>query len=120
MLMKEFIQILELIDTLLGPNGCPWDKEQTFESLRETVTEEAYELVEAIDLNDKEKILEELGDLFFNAIFFCKLGEKEEVFSTEKVLQELYDKLVRRHPHVFGETVIGNVSELYEQWEQIR
>ena len=73
MLMKEFIQILELIDTLLGPNGCPWDKEQTFESLRETVTEEAYELVEAIDLNDKEKILEELGDLFFNAIFFCKL-----------------------------------------------
>ena len=118
--MKEFTQLLELTDLLLGPDGCPWDREQTFQSLRKTVTEEVYELLEAIDLGDKEKILDELGDLFFNILFFCKLGEKEACFNTQAVLQNIYDKLVRRHPHVFGDTIVETVDQLYEQWDKIK
>ena len=118
--MKEFTDLLDLTDTLLGPNGCPWDQEQTFESLRKSVVEEVYELVEAVDEGCRQKILEELGDLAFNFIFFCKLGEKEGAFSTEDVLKAIYEKLVRRHPHVFGEAKISTTTELIEQWERIK
>ena len=118
--MKEFTDLLDLTDTLLGPNGCPWDQEQTFESLRKSVVEEVYELVEAVDEGCRHKILEELGDLAFNFIFFCKLGEKEGAFSTEDVLKAIYEKLVRRHPHVFGEAKISTTTELIEQWERIK
>jgi tetrapyrrole methylase family protein/MazG family protein len=118
--MDEFKQLIAITETLIGPNGCPWDQKQTFESLRSSVHEEVHELIEAIDLGDPEKIIEELGDLFFNAIFFCKVAEKEGKFNTEQVLSLLIEKLIRRHPHVFGDVKIDNLDALYKQWESIK
>lgn len=118
--MDEFKKLIEITETLIGPNGCPWDQKQTFESLRSSVHEEVHELIEAIDLNDPDKIIEELGDLFFNAIFFCKVGEKEGKFKTEQVLNILIEKLIRRHPHVFGDVKIDDYDALYKQWESIK
>jgi tetrapyrrole methylase family protein / MazG family protein len=118
--MKEFHQLIEVIDKLMSPEGCPWDREQTLPSLRKCVLEEVHELIEAIDLDDRDKILEELGDLFFNAVFFCKVAEKEKIFSTEDVLQQIINKLIRRHPHVFGDAKINNTEELLVQWNKIK
>lgn len=102
--MREFDELIEIIDRLLGPDGCPWDKEQTLQSLRSSVLEEVCEVIEAIDLNDNAHIKEELGDLFFNTIFLCKIAEKEKRFTVTEILKELNEKLIRRHPHVFGES----------------
>jgi len=118
--MKEFDELLHILDTLLAPNGCPWDRAQTMETIRTTVLEEVHELIEAIDENDDAKIVEELGDLFLNAAFFCKLGEKNSRFSTPQVLGLLNEKLIRRHPHIFGDAKISNVHEVLAQWERIK
>lgn len=118
---KEFDKLIEIIDRLLGPDGCPWDREQTLQSLRSSVLEEVCEVIEAIDLNDNAHIQEELGDLFFNVVFLSKIAEKEQRFSMTEILQELNEKLIRRHPHVFGEgKKIKTVDELYEQWNRIK
>jgi tetrapyrrole methylase family protein / MazG family protein len=118
--MKEFDELLEVTDKLLGPGGCPWDQEQTLHSLRHCVVEETYELIEAIDSEDNSHILEELGDFLFNAVFFCKVAEKEERFKMKEVLDVITQKLIRRHPHVFGDAKIKTVDELYVQWEKIK
>lgn len=119
--MKEFEDLIQVIERLLGPNGCPWDQEQTLQSLRSTVLEEVCEVIEAIDLNDNEHIREELGDLFFNVVFLCKIAEKEQRFTMASILSELTEKLIRRHPHVFGDgKKIKTVDELYEQWDKIK
>lgn len=117
---KEFTRLSEILDQLLGPGGCPWDQEQTMETLRCTVLEETCELIEAIDLNDNEHILEELGDLFLNAVFLCKLAEKEKRFSMESVIHYLNEKLIRRHPHVFGNQKAETVEEVLNQWNAIK
>lgn len=116
----KFDELLQVLDTLLGPQGCPWDREQTLKSMRSSVLEETCELIEAIDLNDNEKILEELGDLFFNAVFFAKLAEKENRFKLDDVIDELRAKLIRRHPHVFGEVNLNDTDAVIKQWEQIK
>lgn len=119
--MREFDELMEIIDRLLGPEGCPWDREQTLQSLRSSVLEEVCEVIEAIDLNDNAHIQEELGDLLFNAVFLCKIAEKEKRFLVVSILKELNEKLIRRHPHVFGEgKKIHTVDELYEQWNRIK
>lgn len=119
--MREFDELIEIIDRLLGPDGCPWDREQTLQSLRSSVLEEVCEVIEAIDLDDNTHIKEELGDLFFNVIFISKIAEKEKRFAFKEILKELNDKLIRRHPHVFGEgKKINTVDELYEQWNEIK
>lgn len=118
--MKEFQRLTEIMEALLGPQGCPWDKKQTFESLRKHILEEASELIEAINLEDNEKILEETGDLFFNAIFLCKVAENQARFSTKEVLNEICEKLVRRHPHVFGGKKLQSSEEVAIQWEEIK
>lgn len=115
--MKEFDKLTSILDQLLGSNGCPWDREQTMETIRSSVLEEVCELIDAIDEKDDENIIEELGDLFFNALFFCKLGEKEERFTTKDVLEIVAEKLIRRHPHVFGDVNAGNSSEVIDIWE---
>ena len=117
--MKNFSEILEILDRLMGPGGCPWDAKQTFESLRESVVEEAQEVVEAVDEGDDAHLCEELGDLLFNVVFYCKIAEKEGRFTTINVLDGLRDKLIRRHPHVFGDAVIENEEELRAQWDRI-
>ncbi len=119
--MREFDELIEITDRLLGPGGCPWDREQTLQSLRSSVLEEVCEVIEAIDLNDNVHIQEELGDLFFNVVFLSKIAEKEKRFPMREVLKELNEKLIRRHPHVFGEgKKLDTVDELYEQWERIK
>ncbi len=112
--------VIEIIDRLLGPKGCPWDWEQTLLSLRESVLEEACELIDAINSGDKEHICEEIGDLFFNALFFAKVAEKEGVGTFDGIIQELADKLIRRHPHVFGEGDKLSYDGVISQWERIK
>jgi len=118
--MKDFNEVLEILDRLMGPKGCPWDRKQTFESLRGSVVEEAQEVVEAVDEGDDAHLCEELGDLMFNVVFYCKIAEKEGRFTTVDMLNGLRDKLIRRHPHVFGDAVIKNEEELLAQWERIK
>lgn len=118
--MNEFKSLLETTETLLGPNGCPWDQVQTMKSTRPCITEEASELVEAIDSENNSHIQEELGDLFFVALFLCKLAEKEKRCTLSDVLNSLNQKLIRRHPHVFGDAKIDTVDELIKQWGEIK
>lgn len=118
--MDAFNRVSDILDRLLAPNGCPWDREQTMETLRSTVLEEVCELIEAINLRDDRHIQEELGDLFLNTIFFCKIAEKEKRFSMQTVLEELAHKLIRRHPHVFGATEISDSTAVLKQWETIK
>lgn len=121
--MQEFQDLLDIIDKLLGPNGCPWDREQTMKSIRSDLIEESCELVDAIDSDDNPHIQEELGDVMFLAAFMCKLAEKENRAKTETVLLNINEKLVRRHPHVFNGVVTMNVdtsSAVLKQWDAIK
>jgi len=118
--VTAFKELLELADQLLGPEGCEWDKKQTLHSLRESLLEECYEVLEAIDLKDDANLIEELGDLFYNLIFLSKIGEKEQRFSLEQALQTVHQKLVRRHPHIFGEHRITDPDKILEQWNEIK
>ena len=115
--MKAFDRLFEILDFLLSPEGCPWDREQTLQSLRSTVLEEVHELIEAVDLEDGDKICEELGDLIFNAVFFCRLAEKQGMFKREDALNTIADKLIRRHPHVFGEVEANTAEEAHASWD---
>lgn len=118
--MKEFDDLVEIVDELLGENGCPWDQKQTMKSIRSDVLEEVSELIEAIDLEDNEHIEEELGDLFFNVVFLCRLAEKEKRTQMKTALQNIKDKLIRRHPHVFGDEVIESSDHLLMRWNEIK
>lgn len=118
--MEEFNTLLLTLEQLIGPEGCPWDREQTLQSLRHTLVEETFEVVEAIDLDDNQNIKEELGDLLFNAFFLCIVAEKEKRFTFKEALQQIISKLVRRHPHVFGETSLKTSDEVIKQWEEIK
>jgi tetrapyrrole methylase family protein / MazG family protein len=119
--MAEFTKLIEITERLLGPGGCPWDQEQTMMTIRTTILEEVCEVIEAIDVGDNPHIRDELGDLFFNVIFLCKLAEKENRFTLQDVIQTLIDKLIRRHPHVFADVQgIDTVDALIKQWDKIK
>lgn len=113
-------KLIGIVERLLGPGGCPWDQEQTMKSIRSSVLEEACEFIEAIDLGENHHMVEELGDLLFNVIFFCKLGEKEKRFELQEVVEEICAKLIRRHPHVFGNAEVKTAEEVLNQWEKIK
>lgn len=117
---EKFQRLLDIVDTLMGPNGCPWDQKATLQSLEGALLEEAHEVIEAIDSKDPDKIKEELGDLFFSALFMSLVAKKEYGFSLVDVIQSTIEKLIRRHPHVFGDAKINNLQELAVQWEQIK
>lgn len=117
---EAFQTLLNIMDQLLGPNGCPWDREQTLLSIRSSVVEEACELKEAIELGDNAHICEEIGDLFLNAVFLSKLAEKEQRFTMEKALATISEKLIRRHPHVFGDVQMEDSAAVKKQWEAIK
>lgn len=118
--MNHFKYLIKILERLLGPGGCPWDREQTLQSMRSSLLEETYEVIEAIDLNNEALLQEELGDLLFNVIFLCKLAEREQKFTLEQVIQQIAEKLVRRHPHIFGEAHIQTSEEVLTQWEAIK
>lgn len=115
-----FDSLLNVMARLRGPGGCPWDREQTRDSLKPFLIEEAYEVLEALDSGQREALLEELGDLLFQVVFHAQLAAERDEFSMADVLQHLFDKMTRRHPHVFGESVIGSASEALSQWEAIK
>lgn len=118
--VKNFEKLLSTTDHLLGPEGCQWDREQTLLSMRESVLEEACEVIEAIDEGNDDDLIEELGDLLYNIIFFCKLAEKENRFKTADPIHKIVEKLISRHPHVFGEKKLEDMNAIIEQWEQIK
>ena len=110
----------QVLERLLGPDGCPWDKKQTRESLTDMFLEECYELVEAIEEGDTGKIVEELGDVLFHVMFQLKLGENSGEFARDDVLGALVDKLLRRHPHVFGDKQATSPDDAIANWDAVK
>jgi XTP/dITP diphosphohydrolase len=105
---------------LRSPTGCPWDRQQDHRSLRFHAVEEVYELMDAIEAGDDLEMLEELGDLLLQVVFHCQLAKERGAFDFEKVARHITDKLVRRHPHVFGDAKVKNVDQVWANWERIK
>ncbi|MBA4150570.1 MAG: MazG family protein [Verrucomicrobia bacterium] len=112
--------LLTIMAKLRSPEGCPWDREQDHMSLRFHAVEEVYELVDAIEAGDDHEMLEELGDLLLQVVFHCQLARERGVFDFEKAARNIGDKLIRRHPHVFGDVKVKNVDEVWANWETIK
>ncbi|WP_027128622.1 nucleoside triphosphate pyrophosphohydrolase [Fusobacterium perfoetens] len=117
--MKEFYKLVETLNILRGDNGCPWDREQTRESLKAPFLEEVYE---ALDVMDKggEELCGELGDVLLHIIFQGKIAEEKGEFTIEDICQKINEKLIRRHPHIFGSVEVGSVSDVEKNWEEIK
>jgi tetrapyrrole methylase family protein/MazG family protein len=113
----DFKELLNIMEKLRGEKGCPWDKEQTRESLKPYIVEEAYELLEAIEENDPEKIKEELGDLLFQIVFQSQIARENKEFDMPDIIDKIAKKMVSRHPHVFGNTTCSTSDEVVAQWE---
>jgi MazG family protein len=113
-------QLRGIVARLRAPGGCPWDREQTHASLRSGLIEEAYEVVEAIDRNDDAHFREELGDLLLQVIMHSQIASEQGRFDFDAVAGEVAEKLVRRHPHVFGDTKLGDSEAVLQQWEEIK
>lgn len=121
LLYKDFAKLREIIATLRGPNGCPWDLKQTHQSLKKYLIEEAYEVIEAIDEEDYDHLIEELGDVLLQVLLHAQIGEDDGYFKIEDVIEGLADKMVRRHPHVFGgERTAENAEEVVKNWQEIK
>lgn len=115
-----FESLLEIMARLRSPDGCPWDREQTRTSLKPFLVEEAYEVVEAIESGSPDAIREELGDLFFQVIFHAQLAAEAGEYTMADVLRHLAEKMVRRHPHVFGDAAVDDARAALTQWEAIK
>ena len=113
-------QLVEIMQRLLAPDGCPWDREQTLETLRPYVVEEAHEVVDAIDRGAPEELREELGDLLLQIVFQAELARAQGWFGPDDVVRAICEKLVRRHPHVFGDEKVSGTAEVLANWEQIK
>jgi len=105
---------------LRSPKGCPWDREQDHMTLRRHAIEEVYELMDAIEAGDDHEMAEELGDLLLQVVFHCQMAKERGAFNFEKVAQLIVDKLIRRHPHVFGTTKVKDIDEVWANWEKIK
>jgi MazG family protein len=120
----EFDRLIAIVAKLRAPDGCPWDREQTIDSLKPFILEETYEVLEAIDQHDHRALCEELGDFLFEAVFVAQLEDEAGRFSIADAVKSVADKLVRRHPHIFlrdqGEPALGTADEVRTRWEQIK
>ena len=112
--------LLEIMRYLRAPGGCPWDAEQTHESIRKNLIEETYEVVEAIDKKDSDMLLEELGDLLMQVVFHAQIEEEKGVFNFDDVADGVCKKLIERHPHVFGEIEVSGVGDVLDNWDAIK
>jgi len=119
-MIENFIRLIEIVHTLRGPNGCPWDKEQNLFSIKNHFLEEAFELVDALDNEDIENVREELGDVMFHVIFHSVMAEEEGRFDLTQVINEINEKLIRRHPHVFGSMGEIDTEEVIVNWDKIK
>src|SRR5262249_40153393 len=111
-----FTRLVEIMATLRGPTGCPWDREQTADTLKPYLIEETYEVLEALEARDQHAFKEELGDLLLQIVFHAQLTAEAGVFTIDDVAQAIVDKLVRRHPHVFGDVRVKDADEVVQNW----
>lgn len=116
--LKAFGRLLTIMDELR--EKCPWDREQTFESLRKLTIEETYELGDAIIQSDMDEIKKELGDLLLHIVFYAKIGEEKNAFNMESIINSLNEKLIYRHPHIYGDDTANNSREVLENWEALK
>ena len=116
----RFKELVGIMAALRGPEGCPWDREQTRDSLKPFLVEETYEVLEAIDEASPRKIKEELGDLLFQIIFHARVAEEKGEFNIDDVLDAISEKMIRRHPHVFGEKTEKTSAQVLSDWEQLK
>jgi len=112
--------LLEVVRRLRAPDGCPWDREQDHMTLRFHAVEEVYELMDAIEADDDHEMAEELGDLLLQVVFHCQLARERGAFDFEKIARNITDKLIRRHPHVFGDVKVKDVDEVWANWDKIK
>ena len=115
-----FERVVSIMARLRGPGGCPWDREQTFDSIKPYTVEETYEVLEAIDNRDWPELSRELGDLLLQVLFYAQMAKEQGDFSIDDVLERLSAKLVRRHPHVFGDVKADTSSDVLRNWESIK
>ena len=112
--------LLQLVARLRSPGGCPWDREQTRDSLKHLFLEECYELIEAIEQKDSQLLAEELGDVLFHLAFQIHIGKETGEFTSEWVIQSLIEKLVRRHPHIFGDAEVADARQVEDNWDALK
>lgn len=119
---SQLLRLLEVMDRLRSPGGCPWDAEQTHQSLIKYLLEESYEFVDAVEEDDRQAIREELGDILLQVYFHSRIAQEHptDPFSIEEVAEGIADKLIRRHPHVFGDVEVGGSDEVLANWEQLK
>lgn len=117
---RSFDDLVQLMTRLRAPGGCPWDRKQTLPDLKAFVIEEAYEVVDAIDRNDRDALLEEVGDLLLESVFIAEITREEGSFDVYDSITAIHDKLVRRHPHVFGEVEAGDAEQVLVNWEKLK
>lgn len=120
MARRSFDDLVRLMTRLRGPEGCPWDREQSLSDLKPFVIEEAYEVVDAIDRDDRHSLLEEVGDLLLEAVFIAEITREEKSFDIYDSITAIHDKLVRRHPHVFGDVEAGDAEQVLVNWEKLK
>lgn len=117
---KNLEELINTVKILRSERGCMWDREQTHQTLRPNMIEEAYEAVDAIDNNDMKHLKEELGDVLLQVVLHSQIADEEKAFNIDDVAKEINDKLIRRHPHVFGNVEVSSTKEILDNWEQIK
>jgi MazG family protein len=117
---RSFDQLVQLMTTLRGPDGCPWDRKQTLASLKPFIIEESYEVVDAIDRDDRAALAEEIGDFLLQAVFVAELTREEGSFDIYDSITAIHDKLVRRHPHVFADVEASDAEQVLVNWEKLK
>lgn len=118
--MSEFYKLVDIMKKLRAPDGCPWDREQSLESLKKTLVEETYEVIEVMEEEKHEELKGELGDLLLQVIFQAEIMDEKKYFDINDVCREISEKLIRRHPHIFGDTVVADSNEVLKNWEEIK
>lgn len=118
--VKEISELIDVIARLRAPDGCQWDREQTHKSLRPNMLEEAYEAVDAIDSGDIKHLKEELGDVLLQVVLHAQIASEEGAFTIEDVAKGLKDKLIHRHPHVFGNVKVNSTKEILDNWDKLK
>lgn len=116
----KFEKLVGILERLRAPDGCPWDREQTYKDIAPHTLEEVHEVLDAIDRNDLDGLREELGDLLLQIIFYAQIAKEEKKFTIDDVVESINKKLIHRHPHVFGETKVKDSGEVLERWEQLK
>jgi tetrapyrrole methylase family protein/MazG family protein len=117
---QELTNLILLIKILRAPDGCPWDRKQKQEDIGKYILEEAYEVIESLEAGDQQAIAEELGDLLFQILFLTEIGEESGAFSLNNIMAGTIEKMIRRHPHIFGDVKVNSVDEVKENWQQIK